>query len=494
MAESPCFWTLEQQAEALERRELSSRELVSAYLSRIEAVNPALNAFVLVMGGQAMGLAFERDQERASGEEQPRLHGIPIAIKDLFDFKAGVRNTFGSVPLKDFVPSESSTYVQRLEEAGAIVLGKTNTPEFGHKGITDSPLLGPCSTPFKVGFNAGGSSGGSASAVAAGLCSGAQGSDGGGSIRIPASWCGAYGFKATFGVVANVARPNGFNSHTPFIHAGPITRSVGDAAVMLDAMAGLTGRDPFSVPSPSGSFREALKNTRSGIRIAVDPTLGGFPVESSVLTVVESLVHDLERADLEVETRAIDFGVSHTELTALWLRQAGWINAKSVFSLRRTTGIDLFDRKVAESLTPEFREMIDRATRFDLEAVVHDEELRTIVLTEMESLFDRYDFILSATLGHPPIKNTGDGSTVGPSVVAGEAVDSLIGWCLTHPINMTGHPAASLPAGLDADGFPVGLQIVGRKFDDVGVLQVSKAIEMIRPWAGTYDLVRERVG
>src|SRR5437879_5516892 len=188
------------------RRDLSPVEVVNAFLERIEARNETLNAYVLVLHEEARRLAHEAEKALMSGATVGPLHGLPIAIKDLFDFKAGVPNTFGCKPFKDWTPAVSATYVTRLEEAGAIVLGKTNTPEFGHRGITDNYLFGPTSTPFRIGKNAGGSSGGSAAAVAAGLAPLAQGSDGGGSIRIPAAWCGVYGFKASFGRVAGGAR------------------------------------------------------------------------------------------------------------------------------------------------------------------------------------------------------------------------------------------------------------------------------------------------
>ena len=492
--EEPCFWSLEDQRTSLRQRDLSARELVTSYLNRIETHDALLNAFVTVLADEAIELASKRDSAAMSSPRLDQLHGIPIAIKDLSDFKAGVRNTFGSVPLSDFVPEVSSTYVERLEAAGAIVLGKTNTPEFGHKGVTDSPLLGPASTPFRLGYNAGGSSGGSAAAVAASLCSAAQGSDGGGSIRVPAAWCGVYGFKATFGVVASVGRPNGFNAHTPFIHAGPLTRTVRDAAIMLDAMSGVSGRDPFSVPTPSPSFYDAVSQFDSPrFRIAADASFGGFPVEESVVNAFESVATDLDRAGHVVSTVSIDLGASHAQLTELWLRQAGWINAKGATSIRRTLGIDLLAEGIVETVTPEFVEMLRIGSSLDMEVLVADDELRTVVLHRVEDLLEEYDFIMTATVGHPPVPNATDGSTVGPTRVAGEPVDPLIGWCLTHPINMTGHPAASIPAGLDPDGLPVGIQVVGRRFDDVGVLRLSKEIETIRPWSTSYDLVTSQL-
>lgn len=486
----PCFWSMEEQATSLRRRELSARELVQAYIERIESLNRSLNAFVTVLAEEALETAGQRDSESMKGERLRPLHGLPIAIKDLFDFKAGVRNTFGSAPLSAFVPTETSTYVKRLEAAGAIVVGKTNTPEFGHKGLTDSPLLGPCSTPFRVGYNSGGSSGGSAAAVAAALCSAAQGSDGGGSIRIPAAWCGVYGFKATFGVVASVGRPNGFTAHTPFIHAGPLTRTVKDSALMLDAMSGACARDPFSIPKPTNSFSDAVANlSESRYRIAADVTFGGFPVEKAIADVFESLLVDLETAGHIISPISIDLGLPHTRLTDLWLRQAAWINAKSATSIRRSTGIDLLAEGVVEELTPEFAEMLRRGSTLDIETLVTDDESRTTVLHKVEDVFDEHDFILTATVGHPPVENAADGSTIGPSAIGDNQVDPLIGWCLTHPVNMTGHPAASIPAGQDPSGFPVGVQIVGRKFDDALLLQLSREIESMRPWLGLYDTI-----
>ncbi|HTO04330.1 MAG TPA: amidase, partial [Opitutus sp.] len=275
-------------ARLIRAREVSPVEVVSSLFARIDAVNPRLNAFVHLFREEALAKAKAAEAAIASGRECGLLHGVPVAIKDLFDYRAGAPNTFGCKPLAGFIPDVTATYVQALEEAGAIIIGKTNTPEFGHKGITDNLLWGPTSTPFDLTRNAGGSSGGSAAAVAAGLVPLAQGSDAGGSIRIPAAWCGVYGYKASFGRVASVSRPDGFLSHTPFIHAGPLARSVEDAALMLNVMARHDPRDPFSLPAGGIDYVKASRRSIKGLKIAYSPDLDVFPVEEGVARVVEA--------------------------------------------------------------------------------------------------------------------------------------------------------------------------------------------------------------
>ena len=268
MAEELCFTPATELAFRIRRRDLSPVEVVDAFLDRIEDRNGRINAYVTVLDEEARKKAKEAERLLGSGRPLGPLHGVPVAIKDLFDFKAGVRNTFGSKPLADFVPRQSVTYVERLEEAGAIVLGKTNTPEFGHKGATDNLLFGPTSTPFAPGKNAGGSSGGSAAAVADGLAAIAQGTDSGGSIRIPASFCGVYGLKASFGRVATASRPDAFVTHTPFSHSGPLSRTIEDAALMVDVMTGPHPRDPFSLPNDGTDYLVATRQSIEGMRVA----------------------------------------------------------------------------------------------------------------------------------------------------------------------------------------------------------------------------------
>lgn len=282
-------------ASRIRRGDLSPVDVVDACLERVAARNEDINAFVTVLDEDARERAKEAEAAVRRGEELGPLHGVPIAIKDLFDFKAGVRNTMGSVPFAEFVPEESATYVRRLEEAGAIVIGKTNTPEMGHKGTTDNRLFGPTSTPFALDRNAGGSSGGSAAAVADGLVPIAQGSDGGGSVRIPAAWSGVFGFKATYGRVAQAIRPDAFLSHTPTIHAGPLTRTVEDAALMLDVMTGPDPRDPLSMPEEPHDFRAAVRRGVDGMRVAYSPDFDIFPVDERVASVVDDAVSAFER-------------------------------------------------------------------------------------------------------------------------------------------------------------------------------------------------------
>lgn len=467
----------------LRAKEVSAVEVADAFLRRIDSENPRINAFTTVTHDLALETARRLDERAARGERLGPLHGLPVAIKDLFDFRAGVRSTFGSLPLRDHVPQETTLYVQRLEDAGAVVVGKTNAPEFGHKGVTDNFVSGPSRNPFDVSRNAGGSSGGAAAAVAAGMVPLAQGTDGGGSVRIPASWCGVYGIKPSFGRVADVARPDGFISASPFVSAGPLARSVRDAALMLDVMAGPHPRDPYSLPVSTDSLADVATDGLRGKRVAFTADLGGFPVDPAVAAAVRESLVAFESAGAVVDEVAVRLPADQRELADLWGRLMGVLYSDSLEGVKQW-GVDILADHL-QDLTPAFRDMLVAAQgRTALEARA-DERLRTAVLDAVEDAFEGYDYLVSPTLAVTAVENRDDGLTTGPSTVAGVGVDPSIGWCLTYPFNFTGHPAASVPAGF-VEGLPVGLQIVGRRHDDKAVLAASAAYEALAPWEHTY--------
>lgn len=473
-------------AARIRRGDLSPVTVVDACLQRLDERNDDVNAFITVLDDDARQRAHQAEQALEAGEELGPLHGVPIAIKDLFDFKAGVANTMGSKPFEEFVPEQTATYVERLEEAGAIVIGKTNTPEFGHKGTTDNLVIGPTSTPFDLDRNAGGSSGGSAAAVADGIVPIAQGSDGGGSVRIPASFCGVYGFKASYGRVAQAIRPDAFLSHTPTIHAGPITRTVEDAAVMLEVMTGPHPRDPLSVPDENPDYRQAVRRGIDTYEIAYSPAFDVFPVDERVQNVIDDAVNAFEKAGATVEEVDLGLPSSQQELATLWIREIAMLYHSAVEGFK-DEGIDLL-ADYRDDLSPEFAEMLEETQDMSMIEYKRDEHLRTQVYDAIQDVFIEYDLLVTPTLAVPPVENEDDPDiqTVGPSEIDGESVDPLIGCCLTYPINFTGHPAASIPAGLTDDGLPVGLQVVGDRFADTDVLAASGAFERVRPWHDTY--------
>ncbi len=468
----------------IRRRDISPVEVIDAFLDRIDERNPSLNAYVVLMHDEARQAARQAEQALMSGAELGVFHGVPVAIKDLFDFKTGVRNTFGSRVFKDYVADHDATYVQRLERAGAIVIGKTNTPEFGHKGITDNLLFGPTSTPFKIGKNAGGSSGGSAAAVADGLAPIGQGGDAGGSIRIPASFCGVYGLKASYGRVASESRPDAFLSHTPFIHVGPMTRTVEDAALMLSVIAGPHSRDPFTLPDQGIDYVAATRRSIRGMKVAYSPNLDIFPVDSRVAAICADAVKAFESAGAHVEEVKLGLHRSQQELAALWQRQMAVLYAE-IYEGFKPMGVDLIGAQRSE-VTPQLVALIEAGLRMRAVDYKLDDVIRTDVFDAVQGVFDNYDLLVSPTLAVPPVDNATDGNTIGPTEINGEAVDPYIGWCLTYPINYSGNPAASIPAGLTDDGLPIGLQVVAPRFADDTLLAASAAFERVRPWAHTY--------
>jgi amidase/aspartyl-tRNA(Asn)/glutamyl-tRNA(Gln) amidotransferase subunit A len=463
-------------------RRVSCVDAVDAYLERIEQRNDATNAYVTVLADEAREAARQAEGALNYGRQLGPLHGVPVAIKDLLDLKAGVRNTFGSRPFAEYVAPETSSHVARLEEAGAIVLGKTNTPEFGHKGTTDNLLFGATSTPFASDRNAGGSSGGSAAAVADRMAALAQGSDGGGSIRIPAANCGIYGFKATFGLLGDPVRPDALLGVTNMLHNGPLARTVEDAALMLSVLAGPDPRDPLSLPAQQIDWTGAVLRSVEGLRVAYAPTFGGFPVDGAVRRVVDAAVGALADAGLEVREAEPQFPAAPRELAELWVRQLGR-QGVSLFEAFKAGGVDLLGGLRGE-LDPRVVGVVEAAYEDDAVRVAHDAFLRTAVLDALQDLLDDYDLVVSPTLAIPPVVNADNGGTVGPESINGVEVEPLIGWCLTFPVNWSGHPAASAPAGLTDEGLPVGLQLIGRRFSDATVLAASATLERARPWYG----------
>lgn len=482
MADDIVFRSAVEQAASIRRGDISPVEVVSAHLDRIDEYDDEVNAFVHRMDDRALAAAREAERAVQRGELLGPLHGVPVAVKDLIDV-AGAPTTNGSKLFLDEVAAENALVVDRLEAAGAIVLGKTNTPEFGHKGTTDNVPFGPTGTPFDPTRNAGGSSGGSAAAVAAGMVPLAVGSDGGGSVRIPSAWCGVVGMKPTYRRIARPARPDAF-THTPFSQLGPHARTVEDAALFLDVVSGPHDRDPFSLPDDGFEARSALRTGMGDLRVAYSPALGAFPLAEGIRSTLDDAVAALETAGATVDRVDPAFEHTHGELCDAWM--AGFAVGKAGIDASLGPDVD-FRAEHRKDVPEEFVDLVEQGYGYDAIEYKQTDVVRTSAFDAVQDVLTEYDLIASATVGAFPAENLTDGSgrTVGPDSVAGEPVDPVIGWTLTYPFNMTGHPAISVPAGL-VDGLPVGIQLVGPRFRDARVLAAAEAIERVRPWADTY--------
>lgn len=477
-------------AKLIRDKEVSAVELTEQVIERIEERNPSLNAFVFKGYDDARRAANDAERAVVSDGDLGPLHGVPTAIKDLFDFKPGWKATFGGLRvLADNVIDAYCVFAERVEKAGAIIVGKTNSPVMGFRGACDNYLFGPTRNPFDTSKNSGGSSGGSAAAVADGLLPFAEGTDGGGSIRIPAAWCGIFGFKPSWGRVPTVMRPDAFAGTNPFVAEGPLTRTVADAALVLQTLSGYDSRDPYSLPD-TPDLLTVLDGGVRGKRVAYSPDFGVYAVDPRVAEVVADAVRAFEDAGAIVENVDIDIPFSQRELSDLWARLISPLNVGTIEGFK-AGGLDLF-KDHRDSFPPEYLEWIEAAYDYTIHDVARDQQMRTVVSDAVQGVVDAYDFLVTPTLSAVQVDNATDGNTVGPREVAGREVDPLIGWCMTFFTNFSGHPSASVPAGMIDGRLPVGMQIIGGRYDDAGVLIASRAFEQARPWDATYQICRDR--
>ncbi|NHM30700.1 amidase [Neobacillus terrae] len=490
LAKQVAYMSVSELSTKMMRRELSPVDIVDAYIHRIQERNESLNAFVYFGFEEAKKRAQEAERAFMSGEELGILHGIPTAIKDLFDFKPGWVSTFGGIrAFKDNVADFYCVFAERMERAGAIILGKTNSPVMGFRGTCDNYLFGPTSNPFDLTKNSGGSSGGSAAAVADGLLPIAEGTDGGGSIRIPASWCGLYGYKASFGRVPSVTRPNAFGGTMPFLFEGTLTRTVEDAALGLTALSGYDPRDPFSLDEKV-DFVAALRRPLKGWKIAYSPNFDVFPVDKRVTDVVNQAVKEFEKAGAHVEEVNLGIKRDQRELSDLWSRLMMPINIETLENLK-AQGIDIL-KDHPNDLPPEYISWIEQGYKFTTLDMLRDQQIRTEIYDSIQNVFENFDLLITPTLACLPVDNANDGNTKGPTHINGEEVDPLIGWCMTYFTNFSGHPSASIPAGMSENNMPVGMQIIGKRYGDADVLTASAMFERLKPWQHIYNVCKER--
>ena len=447
-------------AAAIRAKELSPVELTRALLERIDAVNPAINAYVLVTRDMAMRQAQDAEAAVLRGDTLGPLHGVPVSIKDLFDVE-GLPTTKGSLLYRDRIATGSEYAVRRLLGAGGIHLGKTNTPEFGFIPTTENRLFGATRNPWDTTRTSGGSSGGAAAAVAAGLGPIALSSDGGGSIRIPASFCGVFGIKPTYGRVPR--NPGGWSTMT---HRGPTTRTVADAALALDVMAGREPADPYSVEDYPGSFLDEVNHGISGLRIAWSADLGYAIVDPEVRTICERAARRFEELGCTVEEATPGFANPNGDYTFITIAATGdavWLSELSEAQLALT-----------DESAKTFLAYGSKVTGMQY---VQANERRMRLWSTMQEFHRRYDLLLTPTLSVTafPIGN--------PPKGVGNAEFPPFGWSpFTAPFNLTGQPAASVPCGFDARGLPVGLHVIGRAYEDSLVLRACRAFEQMQPW------------
>ena len=463
--EELCYLPAVKLARQIAQKKISPIEVVKAIFSSIHRLNPRVNAFCTLAEEEAGRAAKEAEGAVMRGEPLGPLHGVPVSIKDLV-LTQGIRTTFGSKLYERFIPKEDEIAVKRLKAAGAIILGKTNTCEFGYKAVTDNLLFGPTRNPWNLERTAGGSSGGAGAAVACGLGPLALGSDAGGSIRVPASFCGVFGFKPTQGRIPIFPVPPGWETvYRRVVHLGPITRTVADAALMMEAMAGPDDRDRSSKLREKISYRRNLRRGIGGLRMAWNTQMGEAVVAPEIRRKLERVLKGWEERGWRVDEVKIDIPSMHAAYQSLFAADCA---------------VALGDR--LEKWSGQMDRGLVRLIQIGqtLRAVDYSMALRQVYRLEqgLLPLFAQYDLLLTPTLPLPPFPIGIDW----PREIGGQKTHPLNCLAFTYPFNLTGQPAASVPCEWTGEGLPIGLQIVGRWMEDQTVLQVAAALEEMRPW------------
>ena len=452
-----CFLTAGELASRIRSKDLSAREVMAAHLAQIERVNPKVNAIVTLLPEQTMREAGNADEMIARGDPVGPLHGLPVAHKDLV-FTRGIRTTFGSRAFKDFVPDEDSIIVERLKGAGAITIGKTNTPEFGAGSQTYNEVFGETLNPYDLSKTCGGSSGGAAVALACGMLPVADGSDMGGSLRNPASFCNVVGFRPSPGRVP--VWPD-LAAWFPLSVEGPMARTVGDAALMLSAIAGPDPRSPISIAEPGDLFARSLERDFQGVRIAWSRSLGGLPVDPQVTAVIEDKLPVFETLGCRVEEDEPDL-TDADEIFRVW---RAWYFELAFGELLKTNRHLLKDTVVWN---------IEEGMRLTGPQIARAERKRTELYHRVRRFMETYEFLVLPVSQVPPF----DVTERYVKEINGTKMETYIDWMRScYHITVTGLPAISVPCGFTPGGLPIGIQIVGRHHHDFGVLQVAQAFE-----------------
>ncbi len=449
-------------AELIRTKKLSPVEYMRALLDRITALEPRVNAFAYLAADQAMDAARKAEAALMSGARIGRLHGVPVTIKDLVLTKDMPMQS-GSVIFKGYQPTEDTPVLPRLREEGTIILGKTTTSEFGWTGVSHSPLTGITHNPWKHGFNAGASSAGAGAASAAGFGPLHQGSDGAGSIRMPAHFCGVFGLKPSFGRIPYY--PVGTGDLTS--HMGPLTRTVADSALMMEVMAGPHPLDYTTLEAGPASYLARLHEGVKGKRIAYSPDLGHAHVDPDVAALVKKAAERFTELGAIVEEVKIPWAAPGPELIRF-------------FWSAHMTRLQPHLAKWESQMDPGLVACIKASENVSVAEYQAARERKMPYIAAIHRWFGDWDFLLTPSV----------------SVAAFPAEKLMpdhwphhdwdwVSWAeFSYPFNMSWNPAASVPCGFTAEGLPVGLQIVGKRFDDLGVLQASAAFEQAQPWAG----------
>ena len=447
------------------RRKASPLEVMRAVLARIEKVNPPLNAYCTVAAEQA--LAAARKATAALGKKSATLgplHGAPVSIKDLAATK-GIRTTWGSKIVEPHVPDEDALVVERLKAAGAIVVGKTNTPEYGAGANTFNAVFGPTRNPWNPALTCGGSTGGGGVALATGMAPLAQGSDLGGSLRLPAAFCGVVGFRTSPGCVPVWPRGTAWNNYSV---EGPMARTVADTALMLSAIAGQDPRVPISYPVDTRALLAAVKKpSLKGLRIAWSADLGITPVDHEIRRVTEATLAVFRKLGARVEEAHPSFD----EVDEIVRTSRGFMMVAA-----HEEKLGQWKPLMQENLVRN----IEQGLSLTVSEVANGERLRTNLFHRVRQFMERYDLILTPTTPVPPFALE---HRSGPPAINGVPMKHYIQWALlTYAFTVINAPAISVPAGLTKDRLPVGLQIAGRWRDEVTVLRAAAAFEQAQPW------------
>jgi amidase len=454
---SGCFTSAVEMAKLIRTKKLSAREALAMHLKQIERVNPKVNAIVTLVPEMAAEAAAKADEMQAHNEKLGPLHGLPVAHKDLMETR-GIRTTFGSLLYKDYIPTKDDLDVVRMRQAGAIIVGKTNTPEFGAGSQTFNKVFGATHNPYDLTKTCGGSSGGAAVALACGLVPVATGSDTGGSLRNPAAFCNVVGFRPSVG---RVPYPDAAFAWSTLSTSGCLGRSVADLALGLSTIAGPDPRAPLSIHEPGELFARPLDRSFKGVRVAWFKDLGGVPFDPRVRTVVDGHRATFESLGCIVEQAEPDFAPA--EISFRILRAWGSASAH---------GAQL--REHPDAFKDTLKAEIEEGQRLSGADLARAETARAQIWRGFQAFLEKYEYFVLPTTQLPPF----DINTPYPTEIAGVKLPSYIDWmkCCWY-ISATGNPAASVPGGFTPEGLPVGVQIVGRDKEDFSVLQMAHAFE-----------------